>query len=85
MHYAEQVWAKRAKQSGMAEERQKSIGITIDICRRLGEYLQKSQQKNGGGQLKDCRSFPVILRKGCFRLGKMYEKISHEGRLSFRI
>ena len=36
MHYAEQVWAKRAKQSGMAEERQKNIGTTIDICRRLG-------------------------------------------------
>ncbi len=45
MHYAEQVWAKRAKQSGMAEERQKSIGITIDICRRLGEYLEKSHKK----------------------------------------
>ena len=32
MHYAEQVWAKRAK----AEERQNNIGTTIDICRRLG-------------------------------------------------
>ncbi len=36
MHYAEQVWAKRAKQSGKAEERQNNIGTTIDICRRLG-------------------------------------------------
>ena len=45
MHYAEQVFGKRAKQSGMAEERQKSIGITIDICRRLGEYLEKSHKK----------------------------------------
>ena len=32
MHYAEQVWAKKAK----AEERQNNIGTTIDICRRLG-------------------------------------------------
>ncbi len=31
MHYAEQVWAKRAKQSEMAEERQKCIGIVIDL------------------------------------------------------
>ena len=36
MHYAEQVWAKRAKQSGMAEERQKNIGIFIDGCRSFG-------------------------------------------------
>ena len=32
MHAAEQVWAKRAK----AEERQKCIGIFIDMCRSLG-------------------------------------------------
>ncbi len=32
MHYAEQVWAKRAK----AEERQNNIGIFIDGCRSFG-------------------------------------------------
>ena len=32
MHYAEQVWAKRAK----AEERQNNIGIVIDLCHNFG-------------------------------------------------
>ena len=32
MHYAEQVWAKRAK----AEERQNNIGLFIDGLRSLG-------------------------------------------------
>ena len=36
MHYAEQVWAKRAKQSGKEEERQKCIGLTIDMGRNFG-------------------------------------------------
>ena len=36
MHYAEQVWAKRAKQSGKVEERQNSIGLFIDGCRSFG-------------------------------------------------
>lgn len=41
MHYAEQVWAKRAEEN----ERCRNIGTTIDICRRLGEYLEKSHKK----------------------------------------
>ena len=36
MHHAEQVWAKRAEKRGETNERQKIIGTTIDICRRLG-------------------------------------------------
>ena len=42
MHYAEQVFGKRAEEN----ERCRNIGTTIDICRRLGEYLEKSHKKN---------------------------------------
>ena len=36
MHYAEQVWAKRAEKRGEANERQKNIGIVIDLCHNFG-------------------------------------------------
>ena len=52
MHFAEQVWAKKAKEEGIligeergiklgeergkAEERQKNIGVAIDMCNSLG-------------------------------------------------
>ncbi|MCR5380106.1 MAG: hypothetical protein K6G44_03895 [Lentisphaeria bacterium] len=44
MHYAEQVWAKKAKEEGIligeergkTEERQKNIGTAIDMCYSLG-------------------------------------------------
>ena len=36
MHYAEQVWAKRAEKRGETNERQKNIGIAIDMCRSFG-------------------------------------------------
>ena len=36
MHYAEQVWAKRAEKRGETNERQKNIGIFIDCFRSLG-------------------------------------------------
>ena len=43
MHYAEQVWANKAKEEGIligeerrkAEERQKNIGTAIDMCYSL--------------------------------------------------
>ena len=44
MHYAEQVWAKKAKEEGILigeergkmEECQKNIGTAIDMCYSLG-------------------------------------------------